>query len=386
MKRHLTDATIKRLAWSGETLVIYDAAMPGFGIRVGKKRKVFFAIARDTRSGRQHRVSLGNYPVVTLKNARLKASEWMRDVSSPSSPDRTVRRERLADAAQAYLHQKKGSVGAAHLANIEFNVSGLVKALGRMHLDEVRRSDIKDFIGSRKTPAQQVRAHQTLMTMFKWFLTEDLIETNPASQMARPAKLSARERWLDQDEIKIVWDACDQLADPFARFIQFYIAIAGAGRKSDVVKLSTTSIRQFAERNRAGDVAWVDCLVFENSTKAKDTHVVPLNPLARSVLPASAGLFFSKNGRTPMQDWSRSKNRLDRLMQIEAWTIHDIRRTASTHFADYLDFPRYVVEQLQNRRSTGESSVVGTYNRARYLKQKRLAMEEWSDYLIDIVA
>ncbi len=42
---------------------------------------------------------------------------------------------------------------------------------------------------------------------------------------------------------------------------------------------------------------------------------------------------FSTNGRTPVSGFSKAKARLDSLMEISDWRLHNLRRTAAIGMA-----------------------------------------------------
>lgn len=63
------------------------------------------------------------------------------------------------------------------------------------------------------------------------------------------------------------------------------------------------------------------------------------------------------------------------------WTAHDLRRTFATRNNDMGVAP-YVVEKMLNHTLGG---VMGTYNRAEYLSERRDALEAWSTWLLAFV-
>ena len=64
-------------------------------------------------------------------------------------------------------------------------------------------------------------------------------------------------------------------------------------------------------------------------------------------------------------------------LEIPAFAIHDLRRTASTLLHEH-DWPSDVVEKALNHTIGG---VRGVYNRAEYAEQRREMLQVWSDYI-----
>jgi integrase len=63
---------------------------------------------------------------------------------------------------------------------------------------------------------------------------------------------------------------------------------------------------------------------------------------------------------------------------IPHFTVHDLRRTASTHLNEKGYSPD-VIEKALNHSVRG--GVRGVYNRAQYSAERRKMLQEWSDWL-----
>jgi integrase len=61
------------------------------------------------------------------------------------------------------------------------------------------------------------------------------------------------------------------------------------------------------------------------------------------------------------------------------FTLHDLRRTARTHLAA-LGIRREVAERCLGHKLRG---VEGTYDRHDYFKERRLALAQWAQLLLD---
>jgi Phage integrase family. len=69
-----------------------------------------------------------------------------------------------------------------------------------------------------------------------------------------------------------------------------------------------------------------------------------------------------------------------RLGHENQWSLHDLRRTLSTHLSD-LGVEFHVVEQLLGHTLPG---VAGIYNRSKFMAKKLDALDLWSTYLTSI--
>ena len=63
------------------------------------------------------------------------------------------------------------------------------------------------------------------------------------------------------------------------------------------------------------------------------------------------------------------------------FSTHDLRRTAASHMAQ-LGVPRFVIARVLNHADREISAV---YDRHTYDAEKRDALEQWGQYVVDLV-
>jgi integrase len=136
-------------------------------------------------------------------------------------------------------------------------------------------------------------------------------------------------------------------------------------------------------------------------TKNHREHSLPLVPTALSLLPhRQIGRDFlfgdgprrSGDPQRGFSGWSKSKVALDaRIAQtlgapLSHWTVHDLRRSASTVMADRLGVLPHIVEAILNHVSGHRVGVAGVYNRARYATEMREALQRWAQHVTALAA
>jgi integrase len=94
---------------------------------------------------------------------------------------------------------------------------------------------------------------------------------------------------------------------------------------------------------------------------------------------------FTSFGPRPFSGWSKSKDRLDGRANIAPWTLHDLRRTLATRMAEDLRILPHVIEATLNHVSGARAGVAGTYNRALYLDERRMALDAWAAHVLRLV-
>ena len=102
-------------------------------------------------------------------------------------------------------------------------------------------------------------------------------------------------------------------------------------------------------------------------------------------LPRRGEYLFTLNGRQPVNAFAYNKSQLDAIMGLSGWRLHDLRRTVATRLAD-LSVQPHIIEAVLNHVSGHKAGVAGTYNRAAYSAEKRIALQVWADYVLALVA
>jgi integrase len=231
---------------------------------------------------------------------------------------------------------------------------------------------------------------RALSKFFSWLVEHRKVAVDPTLGMYCPPPPAARERTLSADEVRWLWAACDAVGFPFGPLCKVLLA---TGVRREEARAMTR-----AELNEDGTL-WS---LGGARTKNRRAFTVPLSPLVRSIVAAmpriesAKGYLFTTNGETPVGGFSKYKRRLDAAMlaaarkergndvAIAPWRLHDLRRTCATGLGD-LGVQPHIIEAALNHISGFRAGVAGTYNVAKYAKEKRAALERWSAHLQGLV-
>lgn len=241
-------------------------------------------------------------------------------------------------------------------------------------IDEARRSGIPGLVrrNHRLSNSRGRAMARVLSKFFGWCLGERKIKVSPSVGIKAPKAPEARDRVLTDDEILRFWRATDKVGEPFGAVFRMLL-LTGA-------RLREVSDMRRPELSKDG-ATWI---IPKERVKNRRDHVVPLSPLARDILSevkqvaGKNGHIFSTTGETPVSGFSKTKQRLDKLMvnaakkdgvEIPPWRLHDLRRTAATTMANIGVAP-HVIEAVLNHISGTKASIAGTYNRAAYEPEK----------------
>ncbi|AZV18957.1 tyrosine-type recombinase/integrase [Mesorhizobium sp. M7A.F.Ce.TU.012.03.2.1] len=414
-KKRLTNQVLERMTppKTGR-LEIGDDLCPGLILRVSEQgAKSFSVIYRvlgeggvtDTGrplAGKQHRITLGRWPVVSLGEVRERARAILAKSGAGADPRAELAssvRERRANTFSAVLERHIKQDAARTISswpNVERVLRlHVVPHLGDTPIADIRRSDVHEIIDNivasgRIGTAREVR--KQMSRIFNWAADRELIANNPLSGMKRNdlARNTEAGRALSDIEIRSIWMAADDLRYPFGSLYQT-LMLTGQRRAEWA----------FCKRSEIDtDNRWLD--LGKERFKSRREHIVPISaPLWALLerLPVWTGandyfVFSSRHGRVPVAGFSQGKRALDDLAQeylrkelgkpdavLQHYRIHDFRVTCETRLA-HLGFNQEVRDAVLGHAKPGLQK---TYNKHDYLEEKRRALHAYAEHLMGIV-
>jgi integrase len=214
----LTKDTVATLAPPAGKIdhIEWDDALPGFGVRLrgtGKRWVVQY------RAGtQQRRESLGDVRKVSLEDARKIARQRFAQVELGVDP--AAERERASANALTlgvvigrYMDAKRDRLRPSSFKAAERYLAAHWKPLHGRPLDAIKRADVAARL-QETTKAygrtSAARGRDNLSALFSWAMKEGLCEANPVLATNDPTEgIQSRDRVLNDDEIRAIWNACD---------------------------------------------------------------------------------------------------------------------------------------------------------------------------------
>jgi integrase len=395
-KVNLTERFIvsaKRIPASGR-VEYHDALVPGLALRVSSfGHRAFVLIGRfPSHPLNPTRRTLGRYGELTLDQARNKAREWLALIRKGVDPKVHEARERAA--AQ---RSQANSFRVVADDFLQHHATKLVKAR------EIRRVIETEFVrrwGARPAvdimpdevaavirqiaKRSEAMAHISfghLSRMYSWAIGQHSygITSSPTERL-RPTELIGkkvvRERVLTDEELKAVWEAAGQDGYPFGSIVQ--MLILSAQRLNEVAQLAWSEI----------DLDKALVTIPAKRMKGSRAHEIPLAPMALALLKdlprfvKGDHVFTATGGEKPFSGFAKAKRRLDELSAVSDWVLHDLRRTARTHFSA-LPVQDLVRELTIAHARPGLHAI---YDLHSYRDEKRQCLELWEARLQGIVA
>ena len=378
MAKVLTQIGIDKLKPSNQRQEVPDGGLNGLYLVIQPSGVKSFAL-RYRHNGRTRKLTLGRFPQISIQGARERAREALERLSYGDDPGRQKDNPARFEAAfslfmERHVSQTRGTYETGRIYKHD-----LLPAFKGKLLSDIARRDVislLDDIVDRGAPIMANRVLAVLRKFFSWAVSRDLTKNNPCEGLKPPSKQTSRDRILAEDEIRVFWQACNELGYPYGTYFQFLLL--SAQRRTEVSEMT------FEEIN---DDEWV---IPPERAKNGQRHRVPITDMMRDLLQSTernSGYVFTVSGQNPISNLGRAAARLRKTMhhishdfgnmEIEYWRPHDLRRTAASGMARCGVFQE-VIERVQNRISGKFAGVAGIYNRYEYEEEKRQAMNRYS--------
>lgn len=305
-----------------------DAEVIGLRLLVNKQGRKFFYF-RFTFNSQKRVVKVGEYPALTIPEARKKALEMRADIDAGIDP--SVERDRIRGmptfkdfALNDYMEWAKGTKRSWQADLSKFN-NHLIPKFGDRRLTEITMRDIQMYHAQVKQShcASTANRHLSVISkLYKCAMQWGVLERNPCAGVKKFQENNARQRFLSPDEIRRLYKAMDAMN----------------GRSAMTIAALKFLLLTGARRNEALTARWENVDLERGIwkiplTKNGRTHHVMLSDEAKELLaklPKEEGSPWVFPGRNPAKHVVDPRKCLDQLMDaagIERIRIHDLRHT-----------------------------------------------------------
>ncbi len=334
-------------------------------------------------------VSLGKYPVVSLKDAREKAIDVRRQLDKGIDPTAKKREEKLKKkndfekvASEWWVNQKDRwteEYAQTVWRRLERDALPWLKSRPVNELTTAELLQVLRRIESRGTVDTAHRICQYLNNIGIFAVACGYIENNPANNLVKALKSTLKRNMAaitDPKQIGPLLRAIDTLEGSFTVRQILRIAPLLFARPGELRRMEWNEV----------DFDTALWTIPASKTKKRREHLVPLSEQALKILqethPATGSdeyVFPSVRAKNKPLSENTINASLRRLGYTkEEMTGHGFRTMASTNLHE-LGFRSEIIErQLAH---IDKNQIRGTYNKAEYLDERRKLMQSWSDCL-----
>ncbi|WP_394729048.1 tyrosine-type recombinase/integrase [Altererythrobacter sp. GH1-8] len=343
-----------------------DHKVTGLRLRIGTSGKKVWTLRKRVGPKTINR-KLGTYPAMKLASARSAAEKMLEALERDGSTEGIDRT--FGEVARQWLEKRAKPNNKSWQLQQRQLERHVFPAWEHRKITEIKRRDARELISSLEGAILPNRVLALIKTIFRYALKEEFIDASPTEAMDKPTEETARDRFLNMQEVARIWAGAELLGYPMGQFLRMLL-LTGQ-RRTEVAHMRWEHIDMKA-------ATWI-----VPETKSDRANLVPLPPLAIEILKASPrfGPFvFTTNGETPISAFARMKTQIDRLMlakneQVQDWRLHDLRRTAATHMVR-LGSSVEVVGRVLNHAAKGVTAQV--YALHDFAPEKRRALEAWA--------
>jgi len=389
----LTAKGIESLRAGASRVDYWDTDVKGLHVRVSPSGERVFAVWYRVHQ-QPHRVNIGRWPTMTLRDARLEAHEILRDAgkgidtvavrkaAAAEAQQRKLRGDTFEDLArkcmEAIAPEIRDRTAQEYQRILRANVH---PRIGKLRPEAVTKGDIREVFRAVEKQGR-IAANRTLAVVrrvFNWAASQDLVPASPVVGLKSSSE-TPRVRVYTDDELR--------------RIVK---GVEGT-RYEDVVRLILATGSRITETMNAEwadfdfkQGLWVVPAEKRKTRKTKPSaHAVPL-PVGvvellerrRASLPDGCRWLFPAKRSGGYWKWGSAEDEAVREKTgVADLRAHDLRRTMATRIRA-LGFPRETVDVVLAHR---ESRLAQTYQVYDHLREKAAALEAWERELARILA
>ena len=387
----LTDAAIKALKPQSKMYKVSDR--DGMYVRVMPSGAISFRL--DYRlNGRRETVYLGKYgrDGISLARARELCIDARRAVGEGRSPAIEKQREKrrikeaksFGEFGEKWLMSAPMADSTRAMRRSIFERELLPVWRNRL-LSEITPDDLRAHCGKivdRGAPATAIHVRDILKQIYGFAILHGEKIANPADDVgpASIATFTPKDRSLSPTEIRIMFRQLENVATLPTIRLGMRLYLLTMVRKSEFIQAKWDEI----------DFESGIWTIPKARMKAGRPHNIYLSQQAMGILmtlkACCAGSSYLLPGRHE-RDFPISNSALNRVLMvgrdvvqkrgegIDPFTVHDLRRTAST----LLHEAGYNTDWIEKCLAHEQKGVRAVYNKAEYAQQRRGMLQDWAD-------
>ncbi|WP_166257708.1 tyrosine-type recombinase/integrase [Marinobacter salicampi] len=390
----LTDTAIRNAKSATKTQKLFDGG--GLYLEVTPKGGKYWRL-KYRFSGKEKRLSLGVYPEITLKDARLRRDDARKllanqvDPSENRKAQKAARQERSANSfetiAREWFKNKSQTWVPSHGNRIIRRLENdIFPWLGGKPVADIKAPELLSVIRRIEERGANETAHRALSEcgqIFRYAVATGRAERDPSGDLRGALTPVKKKHFASVTEPEKVAEVLRMLDGYHGT-----LAVRCALRLAPLVFVRPGELR-YAKWDDIdlGQAEWRYTV-----TKTETQHIVPLSTQAVEILEelqplTGGGVYVFPSARSPKGDRPMSDNAIlsaMRRMDIgkEEMSGHGFRAMARTILDEVLGFrPDYIEHQLAHavRDPNGRA-----YNRTAHLPERKKMMQAWADYLEQI--
>jgi integrase len=390
----LTDTWLRLNSGKPQPSVTEKADREGLSVRTSLKGKMTFQL-RFRFANKHQRVDIGTYPLISLKEARDKAQRFRAELEQGIDPRIIKRTEKLKNIETAtlsdlfYRWYETYCVDHKiihHDIKRSFEIH-ILPEFGPLPPDRVSVDQWLTLLEKvrKTTPAIAERLLINIKQLMSWASRRKLIESNTLATISAKRDLNIQKkpgsRFLAEDELVLFLLALDRTR--IARKNKLFLLLCliygcrnGELRKAKKVHFNFEQMIWTipAENHKSGKATGKPLIrPITDDTALLIKECMRLSPTSKYII-TNAGSNEPMGTAAPLSLPKNIRQWLRRHQGVEMqhWSIHDLRKTARTNFST-LTQP-HIAELMLGHKLPGEWQ---TYDQHQYLAEQTECLIKW---------
>ncbi|WP_210492794.1 tyrosine-type recombinase/integrase [Pantoea ananatis] len=339
-------------------------------------------------------LTIGDYPSITLLQARERRQQFRTWIKEGYDPRRQVSMERMQKVTaltvrDAYDYWEKHYCVPEGLIKIHKNRQNyenhINPIMGNMIVNHTNKSHwlkVFDGMGRRVVTGEILSLMQRAL---RFCHNRGVIDKNPLSDLRRSdvgMAAAMRDRKLSDNELRTVWNSLDDMQVRQQIVMRFLIL---TGCRSTEIR--TSKWEWFDFEAKTWTVPATEYKTGRTVRRALPDAAVEMLKLQKQTSVSSHIITRSRykgpeDDRPPVQpNIAFFSEQIIKKTGMEQWSLHDIRRTVATRLSE-LGAPPHVIEKLLGHQMAG---VMARYNLHDYLQDQHQWLAVWQAHLESVI-
>lgn len=339
------------------------------------------------------KMSLGQYPAISLSKARTLRDEYRQLVANGIDPQQHIKAEKYEKLqatqntffaiAEQWKSKKSAEIKAATLKNHWRRLELYAfPTLGNMPIAQIKPIEVTQMVTplfQRGVNATGVSLLQTINEIMRFAVNRGIIEYNKCTDIAETfVKAKSTHHPTIRPE----------------HLPEFFVALNDSHADFIIKSLIKFLLLTIARPKEAANAKWAE-IDFEQSLwhipaermKMKQPFTIPLSKQAVKILQKMQPI----TGRSPYIFQSIKKpsqpigaqianNNIKQMGYKGILTSHGLRSIANTYLSEkFIDLNIEIIEACLSHKS--QNKVRNAYNRSTYLEQRKPLMDDWGNFV-----
>jgi integrase len=363
-----------------------------------------------TLNGKRRKMNLGNYPSVSLEEARRRHRDALTLVDNgvdpqlpPPPPEPEPEVLTVKELAKKWIEDWSAGNHSVRWTNtLKLAVEkDVLPEYGDWLIVEIRKKHAVAILEGKAAtaPGQAVNLHKALRGMFQYALDREMVEFNPFAAIS-PAKSipamrqKSRERVLTDEEIKFLWTAIDQGGGSDSTQRALKVMLLTGQRNGEVCGMHSREIQVGIGKPRCQECrrcGWWTIPKERREGNKGGEHRVFFSPQVLQLIGDRQGYVFPGDKDDAPISANSVNHHVRRVVPgtgktpyygLPRWTPHDLRRTCSTGIrrcGGHRDDMDLVLGHVAG-------GVTGVYDRYEGDAEKEKWLTVWGEYIQRLVS